>query len=36
MNTDIIKIKSDIILTDNEGNPIEVQVFEPELLDTWV
>ena len=36
MNIDIIKIQSDIILTNNDGNQIEVQTFEPELVDTWV
>ncbi len=32
MDSDLIKIESDIRLTDKEGNPIEVKVPEPEYI----
>lgn len=36
MNNDIIIIKSNITLTDENGNKIEVTTHTPELLEIWV
>lgn len=36
MNTDIIIMKSNIIITDENGNKIEVYSYDPELLEIWV
>ena len=33
VDSDLIKIESDIHLTDREGNPIEVKSIQPEYLD---
>lgn len=36
MNTDIIIIKTDIVITDDDGNKVEVNSYSPELLELWV
>ena len=36
MNNDTIVMKSDIVLTDNNGDKIDVKVCAPELLEIWV
>ena len=35
MQTDIIKIESDIVLLDKYGNIIDIHVCEPELIEIW-
>lgn len=36
MQTDIINIESDIVLSDKNGNIIDVHAYEPELIEIWV
>ena len=34
--TDIIKMETDIVLTDKEGNVIKVETPQPEYIECWV
>lgn len=36
MNNDIITIKTDVILIDENGEEIEIKSFEPEYAEIWV
>lgn len=36
MNTDIIIMKYEIIITDKNGNKIEINTYTPEVIETWV
>lgn len=36
MNTDIIIINTGVVITDENGNKIEVNSYNPEVLEIWV
>ena len=36
IDNDIIKMETDIVLTDKEGNVINVETPKPEYVETWV